>query len=127
MRTDVMIFWVDVFIHRLQSQYCLNVLPRNFMFMFSKNTLTEETMKHSFDIDLTRLESEICDIKFELSQIRYLSDCEAKIQECSKKMHQSTRILLSIICLQEYKEKQADELFHNRHFRVQQPNKSQKK
>ena len=86
--------------------------------MSSKHTLIEETMKPVFDIDLTRLESEICDIKFELSQIRYLSDCEAKMQECSKKMHQSSRILLSIICLQEYKAKQADVLSYNRQFRV---------
>lgn len=83
-------------------------------------------MKPSFDIDLTHLESEICDIKFELSQIRYLSDCEAKMQECSKKMQQSSRVLLSIICLQEYKEKQSDVIFYNRQFRVQPINKSQK-
>jgi hypothetical protein len=115
----VVILWADIFNHRLQSQHCFTVLPRNFTFMSCKNTLIEETMKPLFDIDLTRLESEICDIKFELSQIRYLSDCEAKMQECSKKMHQSSRILLSIICLQEYKAKQADVLFYNRQFRVQ--------
>jgi hypothetical protein len=84
-------------------------------------------MKPLFDIDLMRLENEICDIKFELSQIRDASDYEAKMQECSRKMHQSSRILLSIICLQEYKAKQPDVLFYNRQFQVQASKKISKR
>lgn len=83
-------------------------------------------MKPLFDIDLMRLESDICDIKFELSQVRYSRDCEEKMQKCSKKMHLTSKTLLSIICLLEYTSKQDDAPYYKRPFRLKPLRKIEK-
>lgn len=59
-------------------------------------------MKPFIDINLKDLESDICDIKFELSQVRYSRDFESKVHIYSKKINDVSKTLFSIICLQEH-------------------------
>ncbi len=59
-------------------------------------------MKPYIDVDLKNLEQEICEVKFELAQLKYSRDFESTVLSCSRKMSDVSKTLYSIICLQEY-------------------------